>query len=74
LIQKGPKKSSQQKGFFALGAFALQIRQNLGCNLFAVTPYHLQTLYAKICYALSPLQAHIVLPDFGRSLSVDGMF
>jgi hypothetical protein len=36
LIQKGPKKSSQQKGFLALGAFALQIRQNLGCNLFAV--------------------------------------
>jgi hypothetical protein len=26
------QKSSQQKGFFALDAFALQIAQNLGCK------------------------------------------
>nr|MCS3815367.1 hypothetical protein [Mucilaginibacter sp. X4EP1] len=37
---KVTKKSSQQKGFLALRAFTLQIRQNLGCNLFAVIPYH----------------------------------
>ena len=48
-------------------AFALQIRQNLGCNLFASLPYRFTTLHAKSCDALPTLLATIVLPDFARS-------
>jgi hypothetical protein len=33
-------------------AFALQIGQILGCNLFAGLPYRFNTTQAKICYAL----------------------
>jgi hypothetical protein len=48
------------------------IRQNLGCNIFALLRSLTALASAKICYALPPLQATIVLPDFGRSLSADG--
>jgi hypothetical protein len=72
LDKKVTKKSSQQKGFFAAQAFALQIRQNRGCNLFALaSPAHARAS-SKICYALQPHMATIVLPDFGRSCSADG--
>jgi len=52
-------------------AFALQIRENLGCNLFAGLTFLSPTLHAKICYALQPHRATIVFPDFGRSLSAE---
>jgi hypothetical protein len=51
LIQKGPKRSSQQKCFFALKASALQKRQNLGWNYFALTRF---APAAKTPYALPP--------------------
>ncbi|WP_419789000.1 hypothetical protein [Mucilaginibacter sp. FT3.2] len=35
--QKGPKKSSQQKCFFAAQGLALQNGQNLGWDYFALT-------------------------------------
>jgi hypothetical protein len=46
LDTKVTKKSSQQKGFFAARAFALQNGQNLGWNYFApeLTPPPLQKL------------------------------
>ena len=57
-------------------AFALQIRQNLGCKIFAL----LRPLIARPSapmhrgYALPlPSWARIVLPDFGRSCSTDGV-
>jgi hypothetical protein len=52
LKQKGPKNSSQQKCFFALGAFALQNGQNLGWNYFA--PARLTHARAKTSYAPQP--------------------
>ncbi|HEY8781248.1 MAG TPA: hypothetical protein VIM16_06520 [Mucilaginibacter sp.] len=54
MCDKSNQKRSRQEGFFAAQAFTLQIRQNLGCNLFAVLPYRFYTLHAKICYALPP--------------------
>jgi hypothetical protein len=48
---KSNQKSSQQKCFFALMASALQNRQNLGWNYFALT---LLTPAAKTSYALPP--------------------
>jgi hypothetical protein len=48
LCDKSNQKRSQQIGFFAAQAFALQSGQNLGCNLFAGLPFRFQTLYAKI--------------------------
>jgi hypothetical protein len=41
-------KPCQQKCFFAHGAFALQIRQNLGCNLFAGYPIDCLTFMQKV--------------------------
>jgi hypothetical protein len=67
LCDKSNQKRSRQEGFSAARAFAPQIRQNQGCNLFAGLPCRFETLYAKICYALPPLMATIVLPDFTRS-------
>jgi hypothetical protein len=67
LCDKSNQKRSRQEGFFAARAFALQIRQNRGCNLFAGLTCRFYTLHAKICYALPALSATIVLPDFARS-------
>jgi hypothetical protein len=44
-------------------ASALQIRQNLGWNLFAAT-FRAARYTAKISYALPLHEATIVLPDF----------
>jgi hypothetical protein len=54
LCDKSNQKRSRQEGFLAAQAFALQISQNRGCNLFAGLPCRPDTLYAKICYALRP--------------------
>jgi hypothetical protein len=56
LDKKVTKKSSQQIGFFAAQAFALQIGQNHGCNYFALLRSHFPDASAKICYALSYAQ------------------
>jgi len=64
---KSNQKRSRQEGFFAAQAFALQIRQNRGCNLFAGLPCRFETLHAKICYALPLHKATIVLPAFTQS-------
>jgi hypothetical protein len=54
-------------------AFALQIRQNLGCYIF--TPLSLRTWPLPCCKNLlcpATLKATIVLLDFARSCSTDG--
>jgi hypothetical protein len=61
--------SSQQRCFFARKAFALQNRQNLGWNYFALT---LLALTAKTSYALPAPKPRIVLAVFARSCSADG--
>jgi hypothetical protein len=72
------QRSSQQKGFFSRAASALQIRQNRGWKqlprLVRFWPAHLLLSgpSANISYALPPHLPRIVLPDFGRSFSVDG--
>jgi len=67
LCDKSNQKRSRQEGFPAAQAFARQIRQNRGCNLFAGLPCRPETRYAKICYALPPHGAAIVLADSTRS-------
>jgi hypothetical protein len=65
LDTKVTKKSSQQKGFFAAQAFALQIRKNTGCKVFAplrlpaVRQVRAGPMLRKYCYALSCTQAII---------------
>ena len=54
LDPKVTKRSSQQRGFFAAPAFALQIRQNLGCKQLPRFATHLSSPSANICYALQP--------------------
>jgi hypothetical protein len=71
LIQSN-QKSSQQKCFFALLAFALQNGQNHGLQLFCATSFAQSYASAKTCYAPAIAQATIVLPAFARSLSADG--
>jgi hypothetical protein len=53
LDKKVTKKSSQPECFFALDAFALQIRQNLGCK---ILPHYrsLKAWLRKFRYALQP--------------------
>ncbi|HEY4325374.1 MAG TPA: hypothetical protein VGN20_15365 [Mucilaginibacter sp.] len=53
MIQKGPKKSSHQKCFFAAKGLCAQAGKTAGWNLFAGLPYRFNTLHAKISYALS---------------------
>jgi hypothetical protein len=72
LDTKVSKKSSQQIGFFAHKAFALQIGQNHGCNYFAPLRTRFPNASAKTCYALPELKAGTVLPAFTRSLPADG--
>jgi hypothetical protein len=67
---KVTKSAAQQKGFFAARAFALQIRQNLGCNLFAGEPVAFRPLCKKLLCPAAHV-ACIVLPDFGRSCSAE---
>jgi hypothetical protein len=51
---KVTKSACQQKCFFAALASALQIRQNLGCNLLALLRSLGACASAKSCYALQP--------------------
>jgi len=60
LKQKGPKNSSQQKCFFALGAFALRNGQNLGWNYFALARQ--ASAHAKTSYALQPHSPALFCP------------
>jgi len=53
-------------------AFALQIRQNLGWNLFALLRTLNPNASAKISYAPQPHIPTIVLPAFARSCSTGG--
>ncbi|MEO6148937.1 MAG: hypothetical protein ABIN95_07250 [Mucilaginibacter sp.] len=55
-------------------AFALQISQNLGWDKFALLiASHKARPFAKNPYALQPHKDTIVLPDFTRSCSADGI-
>ncbi|HWZ16944.1 MAG TPA: hypothetical protein VNW95_17030 [Mucilaginibacter sp.] len=53
-------------------AFALQIRQNLGCNIFARANLSLCDPTCKKLLCPAARVATIVLPDFGRSCSAEG--
>ncbi len=64
---KSNQKRSQREGFFAAQAFAPQIAQNRGCNLFAPLRSLASRASAKSCYALQQHKAIIVLRDFARS-------
>jgi hypothetical protein len=66
---KSNQKSSQQKCFFALKAFALQTGQNLGWNYFALT---LLAPCRKNFLCPATAQPRIVLAVFARSCSADG--
>jgi hypothetical protein len=70
-LGKSNQNRSQQKCFFAARTIAAQTGQNQGCNLFAGLIWQQPTRHAKICYAPQPHKATIVLPGFGRSLSVE---
>jgi hypothetical protein len=52
------------KCFFALKAFALQIRQNHGLQTVALLRSRKAIASANICYALATAQGHQVMPDF----------
>jgi hypothetical protein len=71
LIQKVAKNQVIRNASLPHKAFALQIRQNLGWNLFAATlprrPIHCKNF---LCPAIAH-KATIVLPDFARSCSTD---
>ena len=56
--QKSNQKGLQQKGFFALKAFALQTGQNHGLQLFCPASPTLTPTSAKTCYALSITHTH----------------
>jgi hypothetical protein len=73
LDTKVSKKSSQQIGFFAAQAFALQRGQNHGLQLFCPAALALSpSLLQKLAMPLPTLKATIVLPAFTRSLPADG--
>jgi hypothetical protein len=71
LTRQSNQTAFQQKGFFAARAFTLQIRQNLGCNLFAGEPVAFKSLCKKLLCPATHV-ATIVLPDFARSCSAEG--
>jgi hypothetical protein len=68
LIQSS-KKSSQQKGFFAALAIALQTGQNHGLESFAAHA-HCSALLQNFLCPCHP-QATIVMPAFARSCFAD---
>ena len=68
LDPKVTKRSSPQKCFFALQAFAHKPGKTLGCNYFAGLPYRFNTLYAKTCYALPPSRPCRFSPVFAEAL------
>ncbi|WP_143065418.1 hypothetical protein [Mucilaginibacter sp. OK283] len=67
--QTTANNSSQQKCFFALGAFALQNGQNLGWNYFAPVRFIPRTCKNFLCPATA--LPTIVLAVFARSCSAD---
>jgi hypothetical protein len=77
---KSNQKSSQQKCFFAAlpvfmpiaEAFALQIVQNHGLQLFCPASPLFPPLLQKLAMPFATAQATIVLPAFARNLSADG--
>jgi len=73
-LDKKNKKSSQQIGFFAAQAFALQIGQNHGLQKLAPLRSLIVQPFCK--YLLCPCSrtSRHVLPIFVRSLPADGNF
>jgi len=72
LDTKVTKRSSHQKCFFALLAFALQISQNHGLLNLTSTSFAQIPASARFANAPATAQATIVLPAFVRSCSADG--
>jgi len=54
LDTKEPKNQASRNASLPHVAFALQIRQNLGCIYFALLSLALPPASAKTCYALQP--------------------
>jgi hypothetical protein len=73
LDKKVTKKSSQQKSFFAARAFTLLINQNHGCNTLPDCRSHIAGASAKFAMPFPLPRATIVLVDFARSWSADGV-
>ncbi|XHR96276.1 hypothetical protein ACFJIV_06260 [Mucilaginibacter sp. UC70_90] len=57
-LDKKNQKSSQQIGFFAAQAFALQTGQNHGLQLFCPASPALSPCFCKTCYAPAAAQGH----------------
>ncbi|WP_183576606.1 hypothetical protein HDF18_21770 [Mucilaginibacter sp. X5P1] len=72
LDTKGSKKSSQQKCFFAAQTFPCKSGKTWAAIFLPFASPFLALASVKICYALQPHKAIIVLPDFARSCSTDG--
>ena len=70
---KRTKNSRQQAGFFALLAFALQNRQNLGWNLFTPCFAAPGLRFSKNFLCPAAARAAIVLPVFGWSFPAVGV-
>jgi hypothetical protein len=74
LDTKGTKKSSQPTlASLPHRAFALQINQNHGCNTLPYYRSRCPLLLQSLLMPFPALRASIVLPDFGRSWSADGV-
>jgi hypothetical protein len=71
LIKKKQKIKSVEKASLPHEGFALQIRQNRGCNLLPCWRALVAQCFCKSCYALPPYLATIVLPDFTEAGSTD---
>jgi hypothetical protein len=69
---KVTKKAVTRNTSMPLMAFALQISQNHGLQLFCPTLFALSYASAKTCYVPATARYCIVLPAFARSCSADG--
>ena len=69
---KVTKKAFSRKASLPHEAFALQIRQNLGCKMLRHFSFAQPHASATIAMPFPTLVAIIVLPDFARSCSADG--
>jgi hypothetical protein len=71
LTRQSNQSAFSRKASLPHGAFALQIRQNLGCNIFARANLSLFDPGCKTLLCPAAHMAIIVLPDFGRSYSAE---
>jgi hypothetical protein len=73
-LDKKNQKSSQQRGFFSLRAFARQIQQNHRLQYFCPASHTHGNASAKSCYASPTRKANFILLHFTRSFFADTIF